>query len=464
MGPTMADRPTPSGADRNGLAPGHRFSGAQRGDFSYLRAVIVGFGYFIVSVIWAIFNQFVPLILQAGHPEFELALPAAGWEWPFVGFGLPASVALFVMTWDNIINVFLQPWVGARSDRTWTRFGRRKPWVLVGVPIALAGFVAIPFARSVATIVFFILATNLGMALFRSPAGAWLGDLFTPEERSKANGAINIMGGIGGILALFLGGPLFEVYGIVAPFVIGGILVVAATAIIAFGVREPRQLRNQATTEAASPAGLRHVVGKLNQDAVLVLLTILFYSIAYYALEAGLSSFAVFSLGISPGRSAIYGGIGAGAFLLFALPAGLLGERYGRRRVARLGLTGLILLFLLSYVVIRDEITLVVMLVIFGVLWALVNVNGLPLVYDYGDERSIGAYTGFYYFCTQLAAVLGPTAGGVLVDWLGSQYRHLFLFSTLFLVLASLALGRVTAYAQVRAQRRGGDGARWDTS
>lgn len=442
---TMADRLTRSGADRDDPISGRWHSGTRRQEFSYLRAIVVGFGFFSVSVIWAVFNQFVPLILQAGHPGFERALPPLGQQAPLTGFALPASVALFIMTWDNIVNVFLQPWVGARSDRTWTRFGRRKPWVLLGVPIALIGFVAIPFAPTVLAIAVAILVTNLGMALLRSPAGAWLGDLFAPRNRSKANGTINIMGGIGGILAMFLGGPLFDIYGIVAPFVIGSILVIVAAAIIAVGVHETRDLHDQPEAETASPAGLRQVVGQIDRNAILVLLTILFYSIAYYALEAGLSSFAVFSLGISPGRSAIYGGIGAAVFLLFALPAGLLGGRYGRHRIAQLGLAGLVVLFLLSYVVIRDDRTLVAMLVIFGILWALVNVNGLPLVYDFGDERHIGAYTGFYYFCTQLAAVLGPTAGGIVVDWSGTEYRHLFLFSTLFLILAWLALGRVAA-------------------
>ncbi len=73
----------------------------------------------------------------------------------------------------------------------------------------------------------------------------------------------------------------------------------------------------------------------------------------------------------------------------------------------------------------------------------MVNVNSLPLVYDYGDERKIGAYTGLYYFSSQLAAVLGPTLGGVLVDVLDNQYRWLFIFATVFMAIAWLAMTRV---------------------
>lgn len=407
----------------------------------YLRAIIAGFGFFSVSVIWAIFNQFVPLILQAGRPGFERELLVGG-QRAVTGFGLPASVALFIMTWDNIINVFLQPWIGARSDHTWTRFGRRKPWVLAGVPLVLAGFVAIPLARTVWAIILFIVITNVGMAFFRSPTAAWLGDLFTPAARSKANGTINIMGGLGGILALFVGGAVFGRYGMVAPFVTGAVLVLGAAAIISVGVQEPPRLDVQPVV-ANTRTILQEALKRLDRSAILVLLTILLYSIAYYAIEAGLSSFAVFSLGISPGATAIIGGVGMGVFLLFALPAGLLGTRYGRRQIVHWGLAALAGLFLLSYLVIQDAVGLVTMVLLFGILWALVSVNGLPLVYDHGDERYIGTFTGFYYFCSQLAAVIGPTAGGLLVDRLNDQYRPLFLFSSFFLILAWLAAGRL---------------------
>lgn len=54
------------------------------------------------------------------------------------------------MTWDNLFNLLIHPWVGACSDRTWNRWGRRKPWIMMGVPIAALGFGLIPVALCVA--------------------------------------------------------------------------------------------------------------------------------------------------------------------------------------------------------------------------------------------------------------------------------------------------------------------------
>jgi MFS family permease len=100
----------------------------------------------------------------------------------------------------------------------------------------------------------------------------------------------------------------------------------------------------------------------------------------------------------------------------------------------------LIALALFGYFFIKGTVVFAIVLVLTGGFWALVNVNSLPLVYDHGDERRIGAYTGLYYFSSQLAAVLGPTLGGVLVQALGSEYRWLWLFSFLFMVLALMTM------------------------
>jgi len=417
--------------------------------FDYRKTLIVGFGFLGISIIWPIFNQFIPIFLQAGNPEFERQLLEAGREIPkVVGFGLSPALALFIMTWDNIINVFVQPWVGAKSDRTWNRFGRRKPWILLGVPVAVIGFVLIPFAQTALAMAVFILITNFGMALFRSPTVAWLGDLFPADDRSKANGIINLMGGIGGLLAFFGGGFLFDKMGRSAPFIGGAVLLVAAAAVAIWRVKEPRHITLDGRDEDASVgsvlANLKRLFAEKDKSGLFVLMGILFWFMGFNALESGLSSFAVFTLGISPGQASIYAGSVTISFILFAVPAGLLGTRYGRRQIILIGLTGLTILFLLGYFIIQSALTFVIMLVLTGLFWACVNVNSLPLVYDYGDETQIGAYTGLYYFSSQSAAVLGPTLGGVMVDALGDQYRWLFVFSTLFMALAWVVMTRVS--------------------
>lgn len=400
--------------------------------FDYRKTFIVGFGFLGISVIWPIFNQFVPIFLQAGDPQAGV-----------VGLGLTPALALFIMTWDNLINVFMQPWVGAKSDATWNRFGRRKPWILLGLPIAVLGFVLLPFAQTAVAIAAFILITNFGMALFRSPTVAWLGDLFPTEDRSKANGIINLMGGVGGLLAFFGGGLLYNAFGKSAPFVGGAVLLLVAALTAVWRVQEPPKIQGDSEPDGGVLANLRLVFRNPDKSGIFVLLAILLWFIAFNALEAGLSSFAVYTLGIGAGNASLYAGAVTITIIAFALPAGLIGTKFGRRSTIMVGLAGLTLILLVGFVAIQGVVTFIIALVLVGIFWACVNVNSLPMVYDYGDERKIGAYTGLYYFSSQTAAVLGPTMGGIVVDVLGDEYRWLFAFSAVFMALAWLAMNRV---------------------
>lgn len=417
--------------------------------FPWGKTFLLGFGFLGISIVWPIFNQYIPIFLQSGNPVYINRLLEEGRAIPNIrGFGLAPSLAMFIMTWDNLLNMFIAPWAGAASDRTWNRLGRRKMWILIGAPIALLGFVFVPVAQTALAIMTFILITNFGMAFFRSPTISWLGDLFERDDRSKANGVINLMGGIGGLLAYFGSGMLFNAFEAsspemarLMPFVAGAIATVVALATVLIFVKEPRILPGGEDTEKSSVIkNIQTMFANPDKSGIFVLFGILFWFMAFNALETGLSSFAVFSLGMKAGTASIYAGLVTISFIIFSIPAGFLGTRFGRGPIIRVGLIGLVALLLLGYFFIHSALTFALVLLLAGAFWALVNVNSLPLVYDYGDERRIGAFTGLYYFSSQLAAVLGPTLGGLLVDALGSEYRWLWLFSTVFMALAFLVM------------------------
>ncbi len=426
--------------------------------FPWGRTFLIGFGFLGISILWPIFNQWVPLILQAGNPEFTQRLLAEGKELPkLAGFALAPSLAMFIMTWDNIINIFVQPWVGARSDRTWNRFGRRKGWILLGLPIALVGFISIPLAQSVLAVAVFILITNFGMALFRSPVIAWLGDLFKPEERSKANGVINLMGGVGGVLAYVGGGAIFNAFGRSGPFFAGAIALAVAMVVVILFVKEHKEQQSTADPNESVKGlipNLKEIFSNKDRSGLFILLAIFCWFTGFNAVETGLSSFAVFELGIKPGTASIVASIANLSFIAFAIPSGFLAGKFGRRKTIIYGLLGLIPVFLLSNLLVSTVVTLIIALVLVGFFWAWVNVNSLPLVYDHGGEQRIGAFTGLYYFASQTAAVLGPTLGGLLVENIGYSYRVLFLFGAFFLFLALLAMFKVKDRAHEEKMRQ----------
>lgn len=76
-------------------------------------------------------------------------------------------------------------------------------------------------------------------------------------------------------------------------------------------------------------ANLQTVWQNPDKSGLFVLLGILLWFMAFNALEAGLSSFAVFTLDISPGTASIYAGAITISLILFAVPAGIWGTKYG---------------------------------------------------------------------------------------------------------------------------------------
>lgn len=352
----------------------------------------------------------------------------------------------------QIINIFVQPWVGNRSDHTWNRFGRRKPWILLGLPIALVGFISIPLANSVIAVAVFILVTNFGMALFRSPVVSWLGDLFQPEQRSKANGVINLMGGAAGVLSYVLGGLIFNAFGRSGPFIAGSVAMIIALGAVLIWVKEPKErlgAHNNAPGEKDESIkglipNLKVVFTNKDKSALFILLAIFCWFTGFNAIETGLSSFAVFDLGIKPGTASIVASVANLSFLAFCIPSGILAGKLGRRKTIIYGVLALTLIFLASYFLVKGLISFIIILVLVGFFWSWVNVNSLPLVYDHGDEKRIGAYTGLYYFFSQTAAVLGPTLGGVLVENANYNYKILFIFGVVFMFLAFLSMLKVT--------------------
>jgi MFS family permease len=329
-----------------------------------------------------------------------------------------------------------------RSDRTWNRFGRRKPWIMIGVPIALVGLVMIPVANTLFAIMVYILITNFGMSLFRTPTVAWLGDLFPAERRSQANGTINLMGGVGGAIGLFGSGMLFDRFGRIAPFVGAAVILLISEGIAVWRVKEPESIES---AESAAPRrsfiqDFKSVLNSQGRSANLILLAIFLYFMAYEALQTGLTSFAVFSLGMTPGAATIATALFAAAFILFSLPSGLISRRVGRKRMIMIGLVGMIVLFSSGFFLIQAPFSLGLVLLLTGVSWAFVNVNSLPLVFDYGQEEKSGAYTGLYYVAAQAAAVTGPVISGFVVETLGNNYRMLWAVSALYVALAWLAM------------------------
>ncbi len=406
--------------------------------FRWRRAFFLGIVIYAASIIAPVFDTFVPVLLQSGHPLWQNKSTINA---RVVGFALAPSLAFFMMTWDNLINLFVHPWAGARSDHTEGGWGRRKPWIVVGVPIAAIGFIAIPFAPSLWLVALAILIANIGRAIFVPPMVAWLGDLYAPGQRSQANSAFGLVSGLAAIVVLVACGALFEQVGRAAPFIATAFLMVALAVLGLVFVREPPPRTEPLPTKSVL-ATFRLILSSGSKNWRLMLLAAFLTSVGTSVVETGHSSFAVFELGMTLGEASAIRVSGVIAFILFAVPSGQLAARLGRRQTVSLGILIVIITYVATYGFVTTPATYAVTLFVAGLGGALVLVNILPLVYDLGDERHFGSFTGLVAVPVQSAAVIGPSVAGVMVEWVGSQ-RVLFLVAAVVLLAAWVLLQRV---------------------
>ncbi len=402
--------------------------------FNYGKIFLLGFGFFGVSVIWSVYNAFVPLFLANK-------------------FGLSPALIGFFMTLDNIAALFIQPTVGAWSDRLRTPIGRRMPFILIGAPIAAAVFGIIPLAAVLPLFVACTVTLLLSMALWRTPVVALMPDITPSQFRSQANGIINFMGGIGAIIAFLLGASLYE-KNQAYPFWLGSVLVLIAAVLVFIFIKEPQEFAADKETRPSLVDSLKSVWGDGDRSALLILLAIFSWFVAYNAVEAFFTLFAQNHLQLPEADGARLLGQLSLIFVLFALPAGYIGSRIGRRITIMTGIVimavCLLLLYNLPVATLTTELTKLpvvgvvpvtgLILMLAGAGWAFININSLPMVVDMTTLSQVGTYTGLYYLFSTMAAIFGPNINGWVVQLTGSNYRNVMLVAPVFMLLALLLM------------------------
>lgn len=376
---------------------------------------LLGLGFFSISLTWALYNAFVPLFLD--------------------DYLKSAAMIGFMMTIDNYFAIVLQPWIGHRSDKTNTRYGRRMPYLLIGMPLGAVFATLIPWHTGFVTLVLFMVLMNLSMSLFRAPTVALMPDITPEPQRTKANGVINFMGGIGSVLAFGIGSQLYGI-GSFVPFLFAGVVMLICLLVLKAVIREPAALGLGGMEDAATsgkPNPQIRIKDQLDKTTVLILTAIFFWFVAYQGVEALFTLYGTKQVGMSDAEASFSLTFFSLAFLLFALPSGWLGARYGKKAIISTGVAGLFVIF--GVMIFVDSVLwLRVLLIVGGIFWACININSYPWVVATGREESIGTRTGIYYFVSSLAAITSPPLLGWLIDVFG--YPALFISASAGMLLA----------------------------
>ena len=143
-------------------------------DLSFLKLWNLSFGFFGVQIAYALQSSNISRIFRTlGADPHDLS---------------------FFWILPPLMGILVQPVVGTLSDRTWTRFGRRIPYLFVGALMAIAVMCLLPNAGSLGLelssvmifglVMLMLLDTSINMAM--QPFKMMVGDMVNEEQKAKA--------------------------------------------------------------------------------------------------------------------------------------------------------------------------------------------------------------------------------------------------------------------------------------
>ncbi|MFX0000985.1 MAG: MFS transporter [Candidatus Hermodarchaeota archaeon] len=412
----------------------------KEGKLDIKQTFIIGLAFFTTGISWSLYNTQV-------SQQLDLY---------FSGVLIAGLIVGALMTLDNVVGVIIQPIMGSISDNTRTKYGRRMPYIIVGVILSAIFFALIPTgflpAGSLWILLVWMFLFSIAMGFYRSQAVSLMPDFVRPVHRSKANAVINIMGGIGAIVAYTMS-LVSDYIGLQFTFIIGSIIMIAALIVLFFKIDENESfsyrllLESEAresgkTKEKKDKIGLvnsiKDILKEEDKSTIFMLLTIFCLFLTHNGLEALFSIYAGSGpngvLGLSRGFAGFLFNFVAIPFIIAAFPLSLLATKIGRRLCIKIGLALMFVSLLIGFAIQTTTVTMII-LVLYGIGYALVNVNTIVIVWELAPSaKKIGTYTGLYYFFSVLAQILGPLSVGGLRDIFGKA--SLLLDGSIFLILA----------------------------
>lgn len=137
-----------------------------------------------------------------------------------VNFGLVSTISL-------VFTIVAQPLIGAISDRTRSRWGRRTPWMVLGAGVGAMFLFILPSAGSILWITICWVIIQVALNVLQNPMTAITPDRFPEARRGVASSIAGLGLMVGNVLGVVLAGSLAANLGL--GYSIFGILVIVAT-------------------------------------------------------------------------------------------------------------------------------------------------------------------------------------------------------------------------------------------
>jgi maltose/moltooligosaccharide transporter len=357
-------------------------------------------------------------------------------------FGAPDLLIGLLSSTRSIEGAIIQPTIGAFSDRVWTRFGRRRPFLMIGIPLSAAFFVTGAFVDSLLPLAAVIFAFSIFFNVAVDPYTALLADIAPLEQRGWLSGlatGVQLVSSVAFLVVIVAAtGGASAVPG--WTYALVAVVLVASFGLTVFGIHEPHELASHEVKQPRLPLRA-YLDALLEQRQAMRYLGALF--VYQFGLNAILPYLVLFIVDDIHQTEQVAFALSAGLLVVTAVGAivlGRLADTIGTRRVLAIGWGLLTLSAIGGVFVITLEQTLVVV-VLAGVGNGAATAVTWPLLSALIPPEKTGVFAGLKAAAESIAIPLSIlVAAEVFLPTFG--YRGIFAMLALSIAVALILLVR----------------------
>lgn len=370
------------------------------------------------------------------HIAFPILLPLL-----LAGMGHNAAQIGLLWSIYPLGALIVFPIIGTMSDRTRTRFGRRRPYDFLTTPVWFLGLLLLPFTGNYwQALLCMVLIGFAGAG--SNILNAFYNDVVPPELMGRFVAGMRFLGSFGGLIVNLFALRLFEHYP-VAVFLGVAALGFAGEMLMLLMVKEGQYPPPPPRMPVLRVVGNFLREGFANKYVIFLWLTMgvtalggpvmgLYFNLFFTDAEHG--------LGLSATQLGYVLAVGTAIGMVLIMPAGWVIDRFGPKRLW--GYCGFLvgLLQVLMFFFARDFTGIVVLYVLFAICGTVMTAALLPVMYCFIPKEKFGQLNGSNQIVARVLQIIGANACSLIIILTGNQYKFAFLFGGVAYLLTPLFL------------------------
>jgi len=405
----------------------------------YLKAFNISIGFFGIQFAWAIqMGQMSPLLERLGsEPWLTSLIWAAG---PVTG-------------------VLVQPIVGTLSDEFKSRFGRRRPFMLLGAVLTAISLILMPNSPSLLVAALLLWVLDASINLTQGPYRAIVPDVVDKAHQTTAYSFMSLTIGLASVIAFYIAYYISSMHEL---FYLGAVAMVAAMIWTSLTTHEPSSVALESSAQKTSQL---ETIGNILKSTMTSVFSMpkeglklcLAHSFTWFGLMCLFVFFSVFVPkqifgAVGPSAASYNDGV-RWASLCYAVLNGVcfiyapfisrLCRVFSKKAVHTVSLLIMAGSFL-SLFFAQSPLMAMVMMGLIGIGWSSTLAIPFALLTDHLPKGKEGVLMGTFNIFIAAPGVLCSFLVGPAISLLGGNEAWAFLFGSVSILLSAILLQWVT--------------------